>query len=118
MENQNLLQERGNELFDILDSRYDFTGGNPHYFQEVFHAYKFSFLMMTKSPRRYRATFGDENLYIDENSVSEVVRNFALDISGPGYLLDEERKLIRELNREIELLNENYYKESRIGLVS
>lgn len=113
-----LMNERGTELFDILDSRYDLTNSSS-YTQEYFHGYRYAFLAMTKSPRRYRATFGDDNLHIDEYAVSSTIRNFAYDVPGPGYLLEEEKALIRELNRQADLLESPYSRpRTAIGLVS
>lgn len=111
-----LMNERGTELFDILDSRYDLTNSSS-YTQEYFHGYRYAFLAMTKSPRRYRATFGDDHLHIDEYAVSSTIRNFAYEIPGPACLLDEERELIRILNTQVSLIEKTHHR-TQIGLIT
>lgn len=92
----NLIQRRGESLYDLLEEYFSTRFVEPEQF--MYSAQKFAYLTMTKKPQSFLQVYRHQGLTIESNDVEEAIRFFQDQIPGPCYLLDEEEEIIEQHN--------------------
>jgi len=100
MKNFDLIQERAEILYDLLDERVSY--GQGHCPIDYLDGFKVAFALKNKSIKLFKKAFKQSGLDFDLSSVEVVYEDFAHELPGYKGLMNEEREIINELKQKLQ----------------
>jgi len=100
MNNYELIKERAEILYELLDERVNF--GHGHCPIDYLDGFKVAFALKNKSIKLFKKAFRQSGLDFDLSSVEVVYEDFAHELPGYKGMMDEEREIINELKQKLQ----------------